>query len=653
MYIRMAALIFLVASLLVAPCSAQLLVDKAGFNWDFSAGGSVDDGTQDAFDGAFVLYVNSESLSGSNGVERNGMLVFGPEVKSNVHVTRHVVLLEDPPGVVYADKFENRTNAKTNVAAMLHSDFGDTAVPQLKSNADGKMYSLSYNHAQPRPTIVCVFGEKDSTFLPTNSGSGDNYSFQFPSLELEAGESKTICYFVAQRSQVDGLKLFENEDVYGNAVNLMSTLGEFNFTSFSGARLYQTFGFTIRPQGTSDFISTRKKDEVFGKLLTKEFELKTEVGTRNYLANEIVMIGKSGDGKFKIAGSDGSLLEGELSPSQVKFELSDGIAGEIKTSEIDSLSTRKFLPATSADAKSEKPTKKVAKKFKKKRNASQWFEFQKPIFMFTSQERLTGQLNKETFKIQSDIGELEIPVEIIQSVEFGKSGSDRQPRFITKDGQAFSGLIHDDFEVEIFDGTIKMVSPKSLTAIYLAEPSAKSMRIGTDQAYLQLGRRDKLIAKLLADQKPIEFKTSFGNRAINPVQIKRLESKSGLTEQMQIELWDGSKLTGQLTSETIRMELLGRPVEIPGTNVKTFVNPMAMPPDALKEKYIKLIGQLNSKKYGERSAAAQTLEKEKTKIYGLLRSQLEHVDVETKARIYKLLPKSDQPKKEAKRTPSG
>ena len=332
MHLRIAVIMFFVGWQLTSTCSAQLLMDKAGFNWDFSAAGSVEDGTQDAFDGAFLLFVNSEAFNGSNGSnEQNGMLVFGPEVVSGMHVTRHVVLIEDPPGVVYADKFENRTVGKTNASVMLHSDFGDSATPQLNNNADGKMFALSYNHAQPRPTIVCVFGEKDSTFLPTSTGSGDNYSFQFPKLELEAGQSQTICDFVGQRSQADGPKLFGNQDVYGNSVNLMTTLGEFNFTSMSGMGLYQTFGFVIRRQGTSDFISTRKKDEVFGKLLTEEFQLTTEIGTRNYKADEIVMIGNSDDGKFKIAGSDGSLLEGKLSPSTVKFELSDLWSLEIAT----------------------------------------------------------------------------------------------------------------------------------------------------------------------------------------------------------------------------------------------------------------------------------------------------------------------------------
>ena len=76
-----------------------------------------------------------------------------------------------------------------------------------------------------------------------------------------------------------------------------------------------------------------------------------------------------------------------------------------------------------------------------------------------------------------------------------------------------------------------------------------------------------------------------------------------------------------------------------------FKNPMAQPPQAIKERYIKLIRQLGSKKYEERAAAVQTLEPDKDKIRGLLKSQLDKVDIETKARIWKLLPDEDRPKR--------
>jgi hypothetical protein len=83
--------------------------------------------------------------------------------------------------------------------------------------------------------------------------------------------------------------------------------------------------------------------------------------------------------------------------------------------------------------------------------------------------------------------------------------------------------------------------------------------------------------------------------------------------------------------------------------IKAFINPLAMPPERVREQYIKTIRLLGSKKYQERAAAIRILEKDGAKIRGLLKSQLEHVDVETKARIWKLLPEADRPKKEAKR----
>ena len=140
----------------------------------------------------------------------------------------------------------------------------------------------------------------------------------------------------------------------------------------------------------------------------------------------------------------------------------------------------------------------------------------------------------------------------------------------------------------------------------------------------------------------LEFATDFGVRHFSPEQILSLSSKPGLTEEMTITLWDGSELQGKLTSESVLFELQDNDVEIASSLIRTYQNPLCLPPKKIRDQYIETINQLASEKFSVRNTAMKRLEKDAHKIRGLLKSQMKVVDVETKARIWKLLPEEDR-----------
>ena len=62
MHQRLTVFFFLVLILPVS-ASAQNLTDSMGFNWDFAGNGSVNDGSNDAFDGGIILPVSYTHLT--------------------------------------------------------------------------------------------------------------------------------------------------------------------------------------------------------------------------------------------------------------------------------------------------------------------------------------------------------------------------------------------------------------------------------------------------------------------------------------------------------------------------------------------------------------------------------------------------------------
>ncbi|MFK7769136.1 MAG: hypothetical protein AB8B55_18085 [Mariniblastus sp.] len=619
--------VFLLASMCsVVNAKTQVETDKMGFRWDMMPGGAIEDGNEDIFDGAFALYLNSDNFAPGAGVQQGKMYVFGPAPMGSVTVTRHLLVVDDPVGLVYADTYHNTSKSEQAVAPRIYSDFGEAATPQRINGKSGGMVAMRYPHGPPRNTVVCLFGDKATSYLPQMSGSGDTYWFEYPSMKLAPGQKKAVGYFVAQRRRGTAEKLYTSQEAFMKSIGRMASLKNFNFVNLPGMGLFDTGEFGIVNQAPNDFISTRKKDEVFGKLITREFELTTDIGKRNYTAEQIVNALNVGDGRYKVAADDGSLLEGTLSPEKVQFELSDGGSGEIDLKNVARLVPKLPNPA-------------------EKQKAGRWFEFKTPIFVFASNERLTGQFATDSFEIHTEIGKLDLPIKSIQSIQLARGDSGLSSKFVTMDGQRFSGLIYDEFEITIFDGSIRKVSPKELTAVFLNDTTtAPRATGGKKQAYIKMGGDDFLYAELITGQQKLEFETDFGTRGINPNQISALKTLPGLKGGMQITFWDGSKLRGNLTSEHLVLKILEKEMKIPAQIIKEFNNPMATPPQAIRDRYIKLIRQLGSKKYEERSAAVQTLEPDKEKIRGLLKSQLDKVDIETKARIWKLLPDEDRPK---------
>ncbi len=607
--------------------SAQVATDKSGFRWDMMAGGAIEDGNDDMFDGAFALYLNSDNFAPGAGVQKGKSYVFGPSPLGNVMITRHLLVVDDPVGLVYADTYHNTTKDAIKISPRIYSDFGEAATPQKITGKGGGMVAMIYPHGAPRPTAVCLFGDKNTTYLPQMSGSGDTYWFEYPEMELAAGQRKTVGYFVAQRARGSGNDLYRSEEAFMQSLAKMASVGNFNFVNLPGMGLFDTGDLELVNQSPNDFIRTRKKDEVYGRLLTREFELVTDIGKRTYSAEQIVNAFNVGDGRYKIASDDGSVLEGTLAPEKVKFELSDGGTGEIELKNVARLVPR--IPDSTI-----------------KRKVGKWFEFKTPIFVFASNERLTGQFSTDHFEIHTEIGKLDLPIKSIRSIQLARGGAGLSSQFTTTDGQRFSGIIYDKFNIKIFDGSVREISPKELTAVFLNDLSGKiSKTSGKKQAYIELNQNDFLYAELMTSEQKLEFETDFGTRVLNPEQISGLKSLPGLKGGMQISFWDGSKLRGDLTSDHLRLKILGKEMKIPAQIIKSFKNPMAQPPQAIKERYIKLIRQLGSKKYEDRAAAVQALEPDKEKIRGLLKSQLDKVDIETKARIWKLLPDEDRPKR--------
>lgn len=615
--------------------SAQTLTDSQGFLWDVQVNGSIMDGSSDTFDSAFLLFVNGTNFNGMAAKQDKGIYSYGPVNVAGINVTRDIMVTTDPPGIVYVDTFENPGGNSVNVTPMSYSDMGESGTAQQLQNKKGAMQAFVYPQMNGRSSVTVHYGEKSTKYLPTLTASGDEVTVNFPQFKLPSRQKRSIGYFVGQRATGSGTELRDDKKAFSKALRSIASKKRYNFLNMSGMSIFNIGDIELVAQGETDYLETIGGDKVYGNLSTTEFTLETDLGKRKLTVDQIVnIIGMENGRKFQVIANDGSALTGKLEPTAVQFALSDGGSGEIALDEVERLVPK--LP----EALRSKDPKERAK----------WFKFDQPLFVFENDDRIAGEIISKTVSIHTSIGELSIPLDTLRSIELNQDGgSVNTASFTTKDGQLFTGVFYDPMQVKVWTNQSINISPGSLKTIYLqgiSEEMPAIAEVPADKSLLRLNDSEFLFARIKSAEKPLEFKTSFGIRTIDPEQIALLENVPGISGEMKIKLWDGSSLTGKLTTEKILFEVLGRDMELSPSLVKNFSNPNALPPESLRQKYVDLINQLGSPKFDEREAAFTKLENDAEKIKGLLESHLKDAaNAETRARLLKLLGRQDEDQK--------
>lgn len=614
---------------------AQSVTDSQGFLWDIQANGSIMDGSSDTFDGAYTLYVNGTSFDGMAPKQKKGVYTYGPVNVGGVNVSRDILLTTDPPGIVYVDSFENPGGNAIDVTPMNYSNMGEHGTVQQIQSKKGGVQSYLYPQMNGRSSVTVLFGEKSTRYLPTVTANGDEITVNYPQFKLPARQTKSIAYFVAQRATGSGSELRDSKRAFTTAVREMLSKKRFTLLNMAGMSIFSIGDIDLVAQGEMDYIETIGGDKVYGNLSTTEFTLDTVLGKRKLTVDQIVnIIGMENGRKFQVISNDGSALTGKLEPSAVQFGLSDGGNGEIALDEIERL-----VPKLPEALRSKDPKER-----------EKWFKFGQPLFVFKNDDRIAGEILNKDVSIHTSIGELSLPLETLRSIELNQDdGAVNTATFTTKDGQVFTGVFYEPMEIKVWTDKAIKVSPGNLKTIFLqgiTDEVAAAAETPTNKSYLKLNDTEFLFATIKSTEKPLEFQTAFGLRTMNPEQIAMLENVPGISSEMKIQLWDGSSLTGKLTTDKILFDILGRDMELSPAMVRNFNNPKAVPPESLRKKYVDLIQKLGSPKFAEREAAFERLEKDAEKIKGLLETQLEEAaNAETRARILKLLGRQDEDEK--------
>ena len=190
----------------------QPMQDTMGFAWDPQPNGTINDGSNDAFDGAATLLLNGQQFSGGGGSQRqmtqDGQeYVLSQTFANNLLVTRRLRLDASRGAVRYLETVRNTGNAPQQVALMVVTNFGSTAQRVLLGTQPApegqEVTSHSPNLAAfqqgSRPSVLMVIVGGQAQALPkvrVQNRRTVQVSYAF---EVPPGEERSVLHFLTQR----------------------------------------------------------------------------------------------------------------------------------------------------------------------------------------------------------------------------------------------------------------------------------------------------------------------------------------------------------------------------------------------------------------------------------------------------------------------
>ena len=211
-----------------------VLLDGDGFRWDIFADGSIDDGSDDAFDGGLTLQVDGVDFPAASTPDREDAgreIVIGPSKFGDFTVTRKVFVPADDAFVRYLEIVDNIGVATGSVNVEVASNLGSDDATQVVGTSSGDLlfradddWIVTDDGPSGDPTVAHVFSAPGASVEPTEAQQFfDDVRFAFH-LTIPAGGRAIILHFASQRpDQPTGLTSAEAlRDLQGGALSGLS-----------------------------------------------------------------------------------------------------------------------------------------------------------------------------------------------------------------------------------------------------------------------------------------------------------------------------------------------------------------------------------------------------------------------------------------------
>ena len=212
-----------------------VLVDGEGYVWELDRDGSIDDGSNNAYDNGWLLDVDGSSFPSINpAIAQTGtdlrVLNIGPATLSSLEVTRQIYVSGEDGFARFVDIFSNPTDAEITVVVDFDSNLGSDNETTLLAddNEDGVADSqdtwlITDDGEGTDPVLThLIYGEGARTIPDELTINGDNVLWSY-TLSVPPGEQVALMHFGSQRDDLAGAQA---------SLAQLQTLGEDDVLAF-------------------------------------------------------------------------------------------------------------------------------------------------------------------------------------------------------------------------------------------------------------------------------------------------------------------------------------------------------------------------------------------------------------------------------------
>jgi hypothetical protein len=574
--------------------------DNEGNNWFVQSGGWLQSrGNAPIYQQGAMIMINGQQPTVPNNQarwdEKSGELLIENLRAGQVTLTRRLFFNKDDAYVRYIDVLHNNQPQEQKVAVTIQTS-SNYGVNNAQTIADSKKPDLQIGWVGQTGAGRCVvetFGGRGGKILPTVNWQQDSNQVQAQlQLSIPAGKDLAIMHIHSTAANVDAGSQFVTNFKSSKVMAGVPTEVRRIVVNFPASQSFIGEREVLRGN-MLDVIELRGGDSLNGTLQAKSFKLTTFYGPVELPAERV--IGMINVGQYRprqlLVTRDGEIFGGQLDVQAIDLQLSSGQVTQVPLSQVARVGYRKRVG-----------------------EPEEW-ALDKPMVALRSGDRMIITMPSAPIDVLTRYGLLKLTPQSIAQIAFAAENSGVHEITLT-DGSKFNGLVSaEQFEFTLPASGQKINVPSSTLARLQLNTSGAD--IDDQAATLNLANEDTLIGTLAGQ---LKLNTAFDTITVNAPEIRSLTRAKESGMDVQITLWDQTRLSGQLDEPAVTAALAsGVTVKIPVPLIESYSQPQPQISSATEGKVKTIVEQLSADDWKLRDQAQNQLIAMGSAISGTLR----------------------------------
>ncbi len=600
----------------LVPANYTHKTDSQGFRWDVTPQGTINDGSNDCFDGGAVLSVNNHQFSSAQTamMTPDGSEYVLTRQVSNLTVTRRVRVDLKAAAVRYVDMFHNATPAPITANVTLRSSMGrgpglalvtDSGKPAgaMLGEKDTGIIFVGHPSRQQLSVVFHLGGTRSKVRPAIQNQSNHQITFSY-TLTVAPGKTASLLHGMAQRrlasipsakAAAALMKPFTSRDwlrdLPRDLRRTIVNLGRGGFGASDAGSLLSLESLGVERQA-ADVLAAGGETRLNGTASCKGLSIRTRHGELPLSLEDVAALAGPlwTGGTYRVFLADGQVLNGPISVEALRFTMNSGLELELDAENLDRLVMRER-------AEEGKPAEEV-------------------VAMLETVEgdrlALVGAAEQEV-AATTPWGSRPIALDQVRRLFAAEARIGHH--LVLRDGSrlfAFVGRSALSFNTLLFgEQEFSPVDLRRLTAG--AAPALEQEEVDREISapHLLLEGDNVLVGPI--DLEAVHFLSAGQKIPVPPSQIRLLRRVGeGAAEdsggpRFEAELWDGGTVEGRFEELVLPVRWGDGLAHVPTLDVVEFRVPAPTVPDSVRAKVAQWIRELGHPEYTKRKAAKEAL----------------------------------------------